>query len=220
MIAAVRVAALEPTLDAQRIQDAIAIGQSSIASDRTRFHEAYRVTAGKPPVDYLEVVTPFRRVEQAAEARRDAGDRTFGQRQARESLQDAPDRLDVVIELTFHPLNNYVGVPDYTAVLVPTGGSESRRSERGSALLEPSGIERVPRFGPRVSGQSPSALAPPRQRRNTPGQPVLGGTVVAHFDARDVDPEGAYDVLIGERVAGEKRINEIARVRIDLSRMR
>lgn len=211
VISAVRIVALEPSLDTQGIQDAIAIGQSSIAADRLRFNEAYRITAGKPPVDYVYFVTPFRRVEQAAEERREAGDRTFGQRQAREALDRAPNGLDVIVELTFNPLNTYVGVPEYAIFLVPTGGD---------AIVEASSIDRIPRFGPRVAGQSSSALAPPRQHRNVPGQPVLGGTLIAHFDVRQVVANGAYDVLIVERVSGGKPQTEIARVRVDLSRMR
>jgi hypothetical protein len=204
-------AAIDSMVDPQRIQEAIAIGQSTFAADRTRFHALYRVIVAKSPVDYLEIVTPFRRVELAAETRASQGDRRFGQRQARETLAAAADELDVRVELTFHPLNTYVGVPDYVVTIIGAANESPIEALRS---------ERFPRFGTRVEG--PPALAPtpsaPVTKKGAQAQPVLGGLVVAHFDVRTLDASGSYDVVIAER--GNRGVTEIARARVDLSRMR
>jgi hypothetical protein len=203
--------AMESMADPQAIQDAISIGQSTFPADRTRFHTPYRVTIGKSPVDYLEIVTPFRRVELAAEERAAQGDRRFGQRQAREVLSASPDEIDINVELTFHPLNTYVGVPDYIVTL--TGGGSS-------AVIESLRSERFPRFGTRVDG--PFVLHPtpaaPVTKKGAQAQPVLGGRVIAYFDARALSVSGSYDVVIAER--GSQGATEIARARMDLSKMR
>jgi hypothetical protein len=128
-------------LDRRALEEALAIGQSPIEGVRTRFHEPYRVTVGAPPVDYLDVVTPFRAVVLAAQARARAGDPQFGLRQALETYAQAVDETVVYIELTFHPHNTFVGIPDYGITL-----------EAGSVTFEPVSIGRIPRFGPRVGG--------------------------------------------------------------------
>src|SRR4029453_2200687 len=108
------VSAFEPSLDPRSLADAIDLGQSRIDDVRSRFHAAYHIEVMQPPVDYIEVVTPFRRIALDAEARTRAGERVYGQREALATLGDNPARVDVIVELTFHPLNNFVGVPSYT----------------------------------------------------------------------------------------------------------
>src|SRR5262245_56661785 len=58
-----------PTLDRQAIEDAISVGQSRVETVRLRYHQQYRVHIGRAPVDYIDVVTPFRRLELAIEER-------------------------------------------------------------------------------------------------------------------------------------------------------
>jgi len=205
-----RLFAVDPITEGQSIRDAVAIGQSSIASERTRFQQVYRVAVAKAPVDYLEIVTPFRRVELAAEEHAASGDRTFGERHGRETLAGS-DRLDVIVELTFHPMNTFVGVPDYLVQLVPVGDG---------AAIEPVATERVPRFGARMEGRTSPIPLTTVPTRKGPGQPVLGGTMIAHFDTHLVDGARSYDVVIGDRAAGQARVTELARARIDLARMR
>src|SRR3954465_10574862 len=118
LAAGTRPAAMQSMLDAPSLQEAIAIGQSRLAAERARFHLPYRIPVNKSPVDYIDIVTPFRRVELAAEARAAAGQRGFGQREALEIVAAAPDRLDTYVELTFHPLNTYIGVPNYDLALM------------------------------------------------------------------------------------------------------
>ena len=120
----------------------MSLGQTAIAADLIRFHQPYRVDVQRPPVDYLEIVTPFRRIVLAAQARAGAGDRRFGQREAIEIEAAAPGQIDLYAELTFHPLNTFVLVPAYRMrVRLPSGG-----------WLEPRNLNGMPRYGPRVDG--------------------------------------------------------------------
>ena len=194
-------AAVELTLDRQLIDQALAIGQSRVERDHRRFHLPYRLPVNAPPVDYIDVVTPFRRIVLEAEQRTRAGDRSFGQRQALEMAVVAGGRIDMLIELTFHPLNAYVGVPGYEVELRSASGPPVR----------PRTHDRVPRFGPRVDGTSlpaPGGIIP------RGSEPMLGGTVIASFDARQLSPAADYDVVVLDNG------KEIAKARLRLGGMR
>lgn len=198
----------ERALDRRAIELAQALARSPIDADGQRFHAAYRIPVNAPPVDYVEIVTPYRRVVLAAEEAVRAG-RTVGQRDARDALGDAPARVDVVVELTFHPLNTYVGVPSYEVTLQP--------ATPGEALVEPLSLARVPRHGPRLGEPDVSAPLPVRPAApRVPGgsEPMLGGTLVAEFDGGALDERGVYEVVITD---GD---DEIARARVDLSLIR
>jgi hypothetical protein len=198
------VSAFEPSLDPSSLADAINLGQSRIDDVRSRFHAAYHVDAMQPPVDYIEVVTPFRRIALDAEARTRAGERLYGQREALATLGDNPSRLDVVVELTFHPLNNYVGVPAFTVSLVPPGGR----------AIEPRTISRVPRFGPRLSGMPLPYPYVTNSAAPQGSQPLLGGSIVAVFDGTALDGRGTYVTVI--RDSGK----DIAKATVDFARLR
>jgi hypothetical protein len=198
-------AAIQPALDRVAIEEAVAIGHSRIEAVRTRFHQPYRLQVRRPPVDFIDIVTPFRRVEIEAEWRARSGNRSLSQRDALAILEVAGGSLDVFVEFTFHPLNTYIGVPAYEVLLAAPGRAQD-------SPLPPRELQRIPRYGARVEGFSlPYPLAPP-----LPGgsQPMLGGTVVAKFDLRRLDPNGAYEVVVTE--AGK----ELARARTDLRALR
>jgi hypothetical protein len=204
LLAATSSAAFELTLDRRAIEQAIGIGKSHIERDRVQLHAAYRLAVSRAPIDYIDVVTPFRRVVLAAEVSAQTGDRSFGQRQALELLAVAPGQVDFWIELTFHPLNVYVGVPEYEVVLVAGDGT----------AIRPRNLDRVPRFGPRIQGPPlpyPAPIGGLIQRRS---EPMLGGTVIASFDGRLLDQAAAYDVVVSEEG------KEIAKARVPLSAMR
>jgi hypothetical protein len=193
----------EQTLDQRAIDEALALGHSRVELVKLRFHQPYRLAVGRPPVDYVEIVTPFRRVELLAEERTRVGDRLLGQREVLAALAGRQDRLDLVVELTFHPLNNYVGVPSYDVVFARPGSGTG---------IEPADIQRIPRFGSRIEGlPDPYATAPSVPSGS---QPMLGGAIVAGFVTRLLDPDGVYDVVV--RDAGK----ELARVRAELGKMR
>ena len=198
------VSAFEPSLDPRSLADAIDLGQSRIDDMRSRFHAAYHIEVMQAPVDYIEVVTPFRRIALDAEARTRAGERLYGQREALATLADNPSRFDVVVELTFHPLNNYVGVPPLAVVLVQPGGK----------ALEPRTLSRVPRFGPRVSGMPLPYPYVANSATPQGSQPLLGGSIIATFDGMVLDPRGTYLTLI--RDSGK----DVAKATIELARLR
>ena len=159
LAAGASVVAFVQTLDTQTLADAINIGGSRIDDVRTRFHASYHINVAQPPVDYIEVVTPFRRVALDAEARARAGDRLYGQRDALATLGDEPSRVDIVVELTFHPLNNFVGVPNYPVSLLPmTGGPRilPRQSSRSRVS-----VRAWPGHTPLPA--TPYTVAPPRR---------------------------------------------------------
>jgi len=197
--------AFEPSLDPRSLTEAIDLGQSRIDDVRSRFHAPYHLDVMQPPVDYIEIVTPFRRIALDAEAHTRAGQGLYGQREALATLGDNPSRVDVVAELTFHPLNNYLGVPAITVNLVASGG----------ATIPPINAVRTPRFGPRVSGMP---LANPAVVAGTVGpqrsQPLLGGNVVATFDGLALDARGVYVIVV--RDDGK----DVAKATVDLGRLR
>ena len=190
--------AADLNLDPQLISRAIQLGQTSVSADLRRFHEPYRVVVSRAPVDYLEVVTPFRRIVLAAQTRFAAGDRRWGQRQAIELEAAAPRQIDFYAELTFHPLNSFVLVPLYRIrIALPSG-----------ELLSPRNTSSLPRYGPRVDGGNVPFTPTPIPGGPVPGrsQPMLGATIIASFDG---DAIGAAcgrrcDVLIEEE--GKTRV--------------
>ena len=200
VLAAAAPAAYSPTLDQRAIDDAIAIGQSYSDSVRNRFHLTYRAHVARAPVDYIDVITPFRRVVLAAEDRARVGDRLLAQRDARAVIAQQGQAIDLAVELTFHPLNTYVGVPDYDVAL-----------EAGAWVLRARRLERLSRFTPRVTGVP---LAGVGAGATQGSQPLLGATVIARFERTDLDPLAGYDVVIRE--AGK----ELARGRIELGTLR
>jgi hypothetical protein len=191
---------VELLLSSRALNEALDIGHSRIDSIRTRFHEPYRLIVARPPVDEIHVITPFRRVALAAESRARLGDRLFGQREARAALAEAPEQIDLLIELTFHPQNTFIGVPPYQVRLLPAMAA--------TVPAEPRDVSYVPRFGPRIQGLPPMTTPP------VAGQPLIGGTIVVQLDGRAVDLNGLYDVIV---LDGTK---ELARVRVDFRALR
>ena len=198
-------AAYDTPIGPDATAEAIRIGQWRTDRARADYHRAYRSTVARPPVDVVDVVTPFRRVVLAVEERVRLGGRAFRQQEAQAVLAGHGNMLDVVIELTFHPQNAYVGVPAYEVML-----------GRGSpaVVIPPARLQRVPRSGPRFdAGPTPSPY-PAAPWLPSDGQPTLGGTVIASFDGARLDPRAAYDVVVTEKG------KELARAFVDLASLR
>ena len=193
--------AYAPRLDQRAIDEALSIAHSYTTTVRDRFHLAYRVHVARAPVDHIDVITPFRRLVIAAEDRARIGERFFSQRDATAVLARHGEGIEIAVELTFHPLNTYVGIPDYGVSL----------QTLDARVLRASGLQRVPRFTPRVNGASVPGAGP---GIGAGAQPLLGGTVLARFAPPDLDPQGTYDVVIEE---GRK---EVARGRVELATLR
>jgi hypothetical protein len=198
-------AGFELPISLRLIDEAVVIGQSRIEAVRGRFHRPYRVPIGRAPVDYVDIVTPFRRMVILAEERAQSGARGFTQREAASALGPNASVVDIVVELTFHPLNVFVGVPGYDVQLV--------RPSSDSPLL-PRSVTRTPRFGSRI--EVPSPATPNPAILNTPGvsQPVTGGAIAATFDATVLERSGVYDVVISEMG------KELGRGRLDFGALR
>jgi hypothetical protein len=196
--------AVQMTLDDRAITEAISIGQSRVDRERVRFHQQYRLTVRRLPVDWIDVITPFHRIVLAAEAKARAGNRLFAQREALAALKEAPGQITLVLELTFHPLNNFIGVPDYEIALV---GAKGER-------IQPDRVDRYPRSQPRVDTLTPELPIPGAAPVFGRGEPVLGGTLVVPFTASKLNPVGRYTALITEKGT------ELARVAADLGGLR
>lgn len=194
--------AVQLGLDRRAVEEAIYIGQSRIESERTRFHAPYRVRVAQPPIDWIDVITPFHRVELAAETNARSGRRMFSQQDASDVLKGAVNQIDLLIEMSFHPLNTFIAVPSYQVQLVLSGG---RR-------VDPQRVERFPRFGPRPESAGPAL--PSSSPLFGGGQPVLGGTILAALDGSTLDPNQRIEVVV---LDGK---TELARTPIDLGKMR
>jgi hypothetical protein len=204
LVAAEPTSAIQPVLDRRAVEEAILIGQSRFDAERARFHNVYRVPVSKPPVDWIDVITPFHRVALAAEARVRLGDRVFGQREAFAALGAAPNVIELLVELTFHPLNTFVGIPAYDVIL-------SRTQDKPISAQH---VHRYPRFGPRTQANAPALPDPNAAPVLGNGQPMLGGTMVAQFAADAIDANGRYDIVITDGA------NELVRTEVDFGRMR
>jgi hypothetical protein len=194
----------EPSPDLRLIDEAIGVGHTRIQAVRVRFHEPYRIQVASPPIDYIDVVTPFRRVALLAEERARAGGRLL-QSEAVALLADHSMLLELRVEMTFHPLNVLVGVPAYDILL---------GMEAAGARIDPVRTDLVPRFGARLEG-IPSGL-PSTGLTAVAGesQPLLGGTIVATFSSDELNQTGVYELVVSENDAA------LARVRVDLGTLR
>ena len=197
--------ALELTLNPVAITAALSIGQSRLDREREAFHAPYRLAVNVPPIDYVDIITPFRRVALASEQRMRLGERSLSQRQAMELLATMPGLIEVVVQLTFHPMHALVRVPDYQVRLISPAGRP----------IEPRSIDLVPRFGPRLDNMPvPLPGTPTNNGAARTAQPMLGGSVVAAFDGSTLDAKTAYQVAVLEQG------KELARTRLDLGQLR
>ncbi len=196
--------AVQTPLTPRLVDEAVVLGKSAVERTHASFHAPYRLAVARPPVDFIEVITPLRRVVLLTEQRVRSGERGFGSRQAMEDADVRAAELELRAELTFHPLNTYVGVPAYDMSLVAAG----------SPRIEPRTFNRTPRYGPRFEGPPMVTAVPGGGTLPGASQPILGGTVSARFDLDLVNGNGIYEVLIAEKET------ELVRVRLDLSRLR
>lgn len=200
-------AAIQSPLDRRAIEEALDIAHSTIEAMHHRFHADYRFKAGRAPVDSIAIVTPFRRLVLSAETAQRSGRRLFGQREALAALEPDPARVEVFVELTFHPHNVFIGVPEYGVELMPVSAA--------GPPLQPENIDRVPRFGPRLDTPWHPYTYPPGLGARTPaGGPLIGATLIAAFDGARLDPNGVYAVVVKDGTS------ELIRVRVDFARLR
>lgn len=196
---------IETPLTPRLLDEALSVGQSRIESVRTRFHQPYRLQIARPPFDYVEVVTPFRRVVLLTEDRTNLGIRGFTTREATDALGAQAGVVEFRVEMTFHPQNVLIGVPGYDVELATPGTPER---------LAPMEVIRLPRFGPRIGGTQPAPAGGPPDPRRGSSLPLSGGTLVAAFPVGALSATGAYDVVISEMGT------ELARARVNFAGLR
>jgi hypothetical protein len=203
LFAGAAVSGFEPTITPRLIDEAVGIGESRIDSVRTRFHQLYRLQVGRPPIDYIDLVTPYRRVVLLTEERTALGIRGYTQREATAALGSRSGVVELRVEMTFHPQNAFVGVPDYDVELVPSPPTSP------PTRLMPGNVERTPRFGARVETAPQPAPAGATPNRPGGGSPLVGGTIVAAFPIARLNTAGAYEVVVSEKgkELGRARVN-------------
>jgi hypothetical protein len=200
-LAAAPMTSVQTSLDLPAVNEALLFLRTATVAEQAQFNRPYRVVVGKVPVDYIEVITPYRRIVLTGLARRSAG-ATLAQREALELLKEPSNTLDISVELTFSPLNTFIGVPDYTVTLVTADARrvaplETFRSARWTARLE----------GP--PSATPGATGP-RPRGGT----MVGATIVGRFALVSLNGSGNYEV--DTAVTGEP----VVRASIALAGMR
>ena len=193
LVAGATVLGFEATINPRLVHEALLLGQSRVDSVRTRFHLPYRLQVARAPIDYIDVITPFRRIVLLTEERTQLGIRGFTQPEATAALGDQADILELRVEMTFHPQNAFVGVPGYDVELV---------AESPAARLTPRNVSRIPRFGARIDGAPLSTVC-------GGGMPLTGGTIVAAFSIGDVNGGGVYDIVVSDagKELGRARVN-------------
>ncbi|MGE5245173.1 MAG: hypothetical protein ACM3SQ_13165 [Betaproteobacteria bacterium] len=161
--AAVR--AVIPRLSTEDIGRALAIARGP-ESGRARFHAQYVFDLDNATVERIEVLTPFRRAELFGEDRLRMGDHMFGVRDAQLDIASWQNTITIRSQLRFNPLNVYVTVPEFDVVVGDPAA--------GGLRVPPLRVSRTPIFA--VGG---------RARKNA-GQPIMGATIDAVFDAAAV----------------------------------
>ena len=122
---------LEPAITPRLIDEAIDSRPSRGSSQFIpRFHQPYRLQVARPPFDYIDVVTPFRRVVLNTEERTNLGIRGVTNREAADALGTAAGVVEIRVEMTFHPQNVFIGVPGYDVEL---DGCLARRAADAAA---------------------------------------------------------------------------------------
>ena len=195
----------DPAISPRQIDEAMGIGQSRIDGVQARFHQPYRIQVNRAPFDYIDVVTPFRRVVLITEERTNLGIRGFTNREAAAALGAGASVVEMRVEMTFHPQNVFIGVPGYDVELMVVSTA---------ARVMPREVTRIPRFGVRIESAPLPAPAGALPNQGGGSMPVTGGTIVATFSVGTLEAAGVYDVVVSEMR------KELARVRVNFAGLR
>ncbi len=133
--------AVEANLTTQGVDDAIVFARMAGRGARQEFHDRYARAVGAAPVNRISIVSEYRRVVLRAEEHIRLGDRNYSVRQMTSDLNPWRGLLEVIVELSFHPQNTYVGVPLIDVLLVPLD------SPATAMPLIADATDRIPRFG-------------------------------------------------------------------------
>jgi hypothetical protein len=176
--AALAAASLHASQEATSVlaERAAAFAREADEGSVLQFKARYTTRLDDPPLETLEIVTPFRRAVQAV------WDRNRGQDPvsvARQAIGPSPTRISIVVHLGFPPQNLLVRMPAYTLVV---------HQRAGGPALEGEDVRRVPRS--RLGDPVPA------------GTMFLRGTVEAAFERSSLDLSGP--VLVGVLLDGRE----------------
>jgi hypothetical protein len=184
--------AIEANLPMQGVDDAIVFARMARHDVRRAFHDRYIRTPGGT-VTRISLVSEYRRVVLRTEERIRLGNRNYTVRQMTDELDPWRGQLEVIVDLTFHPQNTYVGVPLIDVLLAPLDGE----GDRTPRIAEKT--DRIPRFGGFFDPPPPDApwwpFPPPAETVTVRRETVTGGWVLARFDAAPL-ASGRYDVVV------------------------
>lgn len=184
--------AIDAHLDRDAVDAAIVFARQATRVERRSFHEAYQAMPGEA-VRRISLVSEYRRVVLLVEEKMRLLDRSYGVRQMSDALKPWRGTLEVIVELQFHPQNNYVGVPLIDVLLVPLDGADV------PTPLVADATDRRPRFGLFWDPSPPDApwwpFPPPSVPVITGSEPLTGGWVQARFDAQAA-ARGRHEVVV------------------------
>lgn len=176
-------------LDREAIDDAIIFARQATRTERRAFHDGYQQLPGDA-VRRISVVSEYRRVVLLVEEKMRNLDRDYGVTQMTRALTPWRGLVEVIVELTFHPQNNYIGVPLIDVLAVPLETSRP---------IVPEATDRRPRFGlfwapPPMD--APWWPFPPPALPNVVGsEPLTGGWVHARFDVAPF-ATGRFEIVV------------------------
>ncbi|MGD9903580.1 MAG: hypothetical protein AB7U83_08920 [Vicinamibacterales bacterium] len=186
------VRAIEANLPTQGVDDAIVFARMARHEARQAFHDRYARTPGGA-VSRISIVSEYRRVVLRTEEKIRLGDRSYSVRQLTTELEPWRGQLEVIVDLVFHPMNTYVGVPLIDVLLAPLDGGGDRTP------LVAETTDRIPRFGGFFDPPPPDApwwpFPPPAPTVTVRRDTVTGGWVLARFDATRL-ASGRFDVVV------------------------
>jgi hypothetical protein len=187
---------IDVRLDRDAIDAAIVFARQATRVERRAFHEAYQALPGET-IRRISLVSEYRRVVLLVEEKMRLLDRDYGVRQMTDALKPWRGTLEVIVEVQFHPQNNYVGVPLIDVLLVPLDGAGV------PTPLAADATDRRPRFGLFWDPSPPDTpwwpFPPPSVPVITGSEPLTGGWVHARFEAQAV-ARGRHEVVVKDGI--------------------
>jgi hypothetical protein len=123
VLAQAPIVAITEVMTERDIASALSIANGS-EQTRTLFHAAYIVAVDNPTVEHLEIITEFRRFVLSAEEQLKGGSWMVGRggydakgRTLKDVLRPLTGQISIRARLRFHPLNNYVTLPQFDILL-------------------------------------------------------------------------------------------------------